>query len=297
MILLSLTNFYFIGDNDSRTATAPLAPSDQSRGSPASATECSKQPSSTTVQLPASTSIMAQPSTVTSLDRDIEKEVQELEDHFFDIIFKAALNLEKVDLAMIKMFIVLLPVSKKYPHINLLQEHRSAIDNAKSVREIFSILAQYLNFLNCGLLSEIIRRFGDSEMKRLMEEYLAKLTNFREHTKLGEFVDKWIGKNHHDYEEFATKMGENWRERTLEDLEKFRIQWSRRHSFTDYATVIKTVTAGCVTVVWGLHRSISLNVSLFEDVRPLLQESNIQRVTSKGKCILELSLPEVSSER
>ena len=240
---------------------------------------------------------MAQPSTVTSLDRDIEKEVQELEDCFFDIACEAAINLEMVDLAKIKVCITLLPVSKKYPHITLLQEHRLAIDNATSVREIFSILAHYMNFLNCGLLSEIIHRFGDREMKQLMEEYLAKLMNFREHTKLGEFVDKWVGNNHHDYEEFATEMGENWRERTLQDLEKFRIQWSRQHLFTDYAIVIKKVTTGSVTVVWGLHRSIAIAASLFEDVRLLLQESNIQRVTSKGKCILELSLPEVSSER
>ena len=229
----------------------------------------------------------------------MEKEIRELEDEFFDVAYKAAVNLGDENLPKIKMCVKLLPVSTKHTHMYLLQpEDLSAIDDAKRVDKIFSILARYWDFLNCGLLNEIIRRVGDDEMKKLMDKYLGKLKCFREKTKLGDFINKWTGKDCLDYEEFATKMGENWAERTLEDLENFRIQWSRQLSFTCYATVIKKVTKGCVTVVWGLHCSILLTTtlpSILQDVLPLLQESNVQRVMYREKCILEPKSLEVSS--
>ena len=97
----------------------------------------------------------------------MEKEIQELEDEFFSVVFKAAGNIGDENLSKVKMCLKVLPVSTKHSHIYLLQpEQRSAIDNAKCINDLFYILARYWDFLNCELLNVIIRRFGDVEMKQ-----------------------------------------------------------------------------------------------------------------------------------
>ena len=235
---------------------------------------------------------MAEASNTTSKSqKGIENEIAELEEQFSDVVNKAEDRLKKSQLLEIKRYIRQLPVSIKHQHIKFLQGNLSAINNANSISDIFNILSLYWDFLNCGLLREIIHKFGDSETQQLMDEYSEKLRDFRQRTKL---IDKWMGGCSFPHcEEFITEMGENWKDRTLEDLENFRIQFSRRLSFTTYAMSFQKVTPGSLIVSWALHRSFPLTVTLLQDALPLLQECNVQRVVANGKCILELRAQEV----
>ena len=226
--------------------------------------------------------------------KGIENEIEELEEQFSDVVNKAEDRLKKSQLLEIKRYIRQLPVSIKHQHIKFLQGNLSAINNTNSISDIFNILSLYWDFLNCGLLREIIHKFGDSETQRLMDEYSEKLRDFRQRTKLRDFIDKWMGGcNFPHCEEFITEMGENWKDRTLEDLENFRIQFSRRLSFTTYAMSFQKVTPGSLIVSWALHRSFPLTATLLQDALPLLQECNVQKVVANGKCILELGPQEV----
>ena len=195
-------------------------------------------------------------------------------------------------LKKVKRCITQLPVSVRYQHIKFLQSSLTAINSASSIGEIFAILGLYWNFLNCGLLREIIRRLGDRKTKQLMGEYSEKLKSFRERTKLGDFINKWTGDCNFCHKEFCTEMGEEWRERSLEDLEKFRMRFSRQMSFTDYAVLIRKVGSGSVIVSWVLQHSL-LTDTLFLGALQLLRESNIQRVISNGEVIVELRDPKV----
>ena len=226
----------------------------------------------------------------------IEKEIQDLEDQFFTVVCKAASDLEKVDLSIVKLCIANLPVSLKHQHIKYLEEHLPAIESAESVSEIFSILSQYWDFLNCGLLEEIVRKFGGSETRRLMHEYLEKLKEFRKKTTLIDFIDKWAGSCPPQFSEFDTELDqEEWNARTLEDLERLRIQQANGVFVVKHTLRCIKVKRGCVSVTWGLPNSVPGIADNLQYILPLLKEEyGILTVVFQGQRIPELSRPKVS---
>ena len=147
----------------------------------------------------------------------MEMEIQELEDQFFTVVCQASSDLENVDLSIVKLCIANLPVSLKHQHIKFLDECLPAIECAESVSEIFSILSRNWDFMNCGLLKEMVRKLGSNETKQLMEEYSEKLREFRMKTKFIDFTDKWTGNCPSPILDFAT----------LEDRETLLIQQAK----------------------------------------------------------------------
>ena len=261
------------------TATTP---SNQPPDGPVTSAEPTEQPPSTTVELANITT--------ESLEQNIENEIQELEDQFFDYVCKAASDLEEIDLSMVKRGLTQLPVSLKHEHIKFLQENLQAIENAKSVSEIFTILSLYWDFLNCGLLNEIVRKLGNYETKQLMEKYSEKLRAFRVKTKLEDFIGKWARSYPSHFIEFVSEMGGDWREHTLEDLEKFRIKLARMMYVEEYALHYTRIKPGSVSVTWALPSSLPGIADTLQSIFPLLEEEyDVLMVVFQGKHIPELS--------
>ena len=219
----------------------------------------------------------------------IEKEIQELDDQFFSVACKAAQDLETVDLLKIKVCIMQLSASTKFLHMKFLQENHTAISNAKNVQEIFSLCAMYWDFLNCGLLNEIVRKLGNYETKQLMEKYTQKLREFRMKTKLEDFIGKWARSCPAHFSEFVSKMGD-WRCRTLEDLENFRIELARTICVEEYALHYIKFKPGSVSVTWALPSSLTGIAGTLQNIFPQLKkEYDVLMVVFQGKHIPELS--------
>ena len=295
-------------------ATASVTPSDLPRGSPLATTQPTKQlPSTATTprdkppdnqvttaepgkqpEAP-STAIEGGNITTESLERNIEKEIQELEDEFFSLVTKAVQDLENTELSVVKLCITQLPVSIKHQHIKFLQENPSAINNAKSVLEIFIILAPYWDFLNCGLLNEIVRRLGNDETKHNMEKYMERLREFRVKTKLGDFIGKWARCCPPYFSEFITEMRGYWRDRTLEDLENFRIKLARRVCVEAYVLPYVTITPSSVLVTLALPSSLPGIADTLQSIFSLLEEEyDVLMMMFQGKHIPKLAPLEVS---
>ena len=226
--------------------------------------------------------------TAESLEQEIEKEIQELEEQFFSVAYKAAQDLETVDLLKIKVCIMQLSASTKFLHMKFLQENHTAISNAKNVQEIFFLCAMYWDFLNCGLLNEIVRKLGNYETKQLMEKYTEKLREFRVKTKLEDFIDKWARSCPAHFSEFVSKMGD-WRYRTLEDLENFRIELARTICVEEYALHYIKIKPGSVSVTWALPSSLTEIADTLNIFPQLQKEYNVLMVAFQGKHIPELS--------
>ena len=79
-------------------------------------------------------------SPVQPLEGEIEKEIEELEDQFLDVVDEAAKSLENIQLSKIKRSVTQLRVSVKYQHIKFLEQKLEAINSAQSVDAIFAIL-------------------------------------------------------------------------------------------------------------------------------------------------------------
>ena len=268
-----------------RIPTTVATPSDQPQDSPVTIAECTKQP-----EIPLTEANI----TTETLEENIEEEIQNLESQFWDIMDKAANHLETTRLSDLKRCITQLPVSVKYQYVRFLQGNLSAINNATSVDEVFSILSLYWDFLNCGLLDVIVRRLGNDETKQLMEQYKVKLREFRMKTKLGDYIGKGKGSNPRYFTEFTTELGGDWRERTLEDLEQFRIKLARLMQVEEYALHFNRVQPGSVSVTWAIPSSLPGIANTLQSTFPLLEEEyDVLKVVFQGKRILKLRELEV----
>ena len=292
--------------SDTGAATASATPSDQPRGSPltkqlpSTASTPSDQPQEIPVTIaepreqPEAPSTTVEVANITTkiLKQNIEEEIQELDDQFFDVVYKAQCDLEKVDLAMIKLRITQLQVSPTQEDIKLLQEIRPEIEKAKTVSEIFSILSEhtYWDCLNCGLLNKIVRRFGSYETKQLMEKYAERLREFRAKTKLEDFIGKWARSSPSHFSEFVSEMGGVWRDRTLEDLENFRIELARTMYVEEHVLHYTRITPGSISVTWAIPSSLPGIADTLQAIFPRLKkEYDVLMVVFQGRHIPELS--------
>ena len=217
-------------------------------------------------------------------ESDIDTEVRELEDDFLTVVRKAARDLRAVELSDVKVCVTQLPVSVKYQHLHFLEHSRSAIMDATSVDAILAILGRYWDYLNCGLLNEVVHQLGSGEIKQLMEQYMEKLREFRMKTKLGDFIDKTTKNIPPHFTAFVTEMGEDWRDRTLEDLQNFRKQLAHSMHLKEYAMHFDSVVTGSIAVTWALHSSLPAITDILQSAFQLLE---------KKYCILRMGLHQV----
>ena len=218
----------------------------------------------------------------------IDREIEELERQFLNVVDEAAEDLTTVKLSKVKRCLTQLPVSVKYQHLRFLEQNRSAIIDATSVDDILAILGRYWDYLNCSLLNEVVHRLGSGKTKQLMEQYLEKLRRFRLKTKLGDFFGKSTQIVPPHFTTFVTKMGEDWRDRTLEDLEEFRKKLARAMHLTEYATHITSAEPGCIEITWAVHSSLPAITDILQSAFQLLEKKYcILRVIFQGECIPE----------
>ena len=144
--------------------------------------------------------------------------------------------------------VAVLPTSLKYQHKYFLEQHFSQIARATTVEEIFSILNRYCNFLNCGLLSYIITKFGDEELQKQLCTYTAALQAFRSQTKITDFVKTCVGKqiNVPECVSLRTILGSEWEHRTLQDVEEYCKSMAGSSYLADYVLYLEKVASGCI---------------------------------------------------
>ena len=266
------------------TATTPATPGVHQQSSPVTTTEANL------------CSAVAEPSKVSieSSESDIDKGMQELECQFLKVVRKAGRDLRTVDLSDIKLCVTQLPVSVKYQHLHFLEHNCSAIVDATSVDAIFGILGRYWDFLNCGLLNEVVHQLGNDATKQLMEQYMKRLKEFRMKTKLGDFFGKATQNIPPHFTTFVTELGEGWEERTLEDLEQFRKELAHSMYLKDYAMHFKCAKAGSVAITWAVHSSLPEITDILQSAFQLLEEKyGVLQVIFQGKCITQQSSLEV----
>jgi len=185
-----------------------------------------------------------------------------------------------------------LPVSMKQ-YAKLLQSEAARLCQASSINELFFILSPHCDFLNPSLLAHLAYRFGDEQTIRLVEEYLGELTEFRKRTKIGDFIDKWTGTCLLDTQELVIEFGDNWREKSVEQLEEFRIKVLRKCYLEDYMLPLKRIKSSSVDAVFSLPESVDIDSLELESLRKFFQEHHVLRILLNGVCILNVQLQQV----
>ena len=257
------------------TATTPTTPSDNQQSSPVTAAEanlCISETESSNVSIQTS-------------ETDIDREIQKLERQFLKVVGEARKDLATVELSEVKLCVTQLPVSVKYQHLHLLEHNLSAIVDAKSVDAIFTVLGRYWNFLNCELLNEVVHQLGSDATKQLMEQYMEKLQQFRMNTKLGDFIGMTTQNVPPHFTTFATEMGNEWRKRTLEDLQNFRKKVAYFMQLKEYALHFNSVETGSIAVTWAFHSSLPEIANILQATFEMIEKYSVLRIFFRGKSI------------
>ena len=156
----------------------------------------------------------------------LDKEYIEIE----QLVFKAIKH-RKVPLEDMLNWIKFPPLTLRSQFADLVQARVKLLANVSSIDELSFVLSSYWNSLHPDPLGYLINKLEDTDLKARMDRYMEDLHHFRLQTTLGDFLDKWVGEIPSGYQEFVLELGEEWRKKTVEDFEQFRIRLSRLQSF------------------------------------------------------------------
>ena len=194
---------------------------------------------------------MAEPSSSVNVNVVIER----LDKQYIEIeklVFKA-IKRRKVPLEDMLDWIRFLPIGLKTQLTDLVQTRPKLLVNVSSIDELFLILSSYWNLLHPDLLVYLVDQLEDTDLKARMDRYMEDLHHFRLQTTLGDFLDKWVGEIPSGYQEFVLELGEEWRKKTVEDFEQFRIRLSRLQSFGGgHMSFMKTAKSSSILVALAL---------------------------------------------
>ena len=185
--------------------------------------------------------------------------IRDLELKFSDVQ-RQFVRADGVTLEELKECVATLPSFKSTSPAQLLR--------SVSVHEFFHYLKDYCNTQSHDILDDLIQMLGDNETKKKMSDFKMKYKAFQRRVKLKDFVGKYEGHmtTPSNYKELEMKLGENWREKTLEDLEILRRQISLE------AWLFKKIEEGCFIVKYLVPSHENL---LLDDMNAYLHSQNV----------------------
>ena len=207
--------------------------------------------------------------------------IERLDEEYIEIeqlVFKAMKH-QKVPLDDVLNWIRFPPIALRTQFADLVQTRVKLLANVASVDELFFILSSYWNSLHPDLLGYLINKLKVTDLKARMDRYMEDLHHFRLQTTLGDFLDKWVGEIPSGYQEFVLELGEEWRKKTVEDFEQFRIRLSRLQSFGGgHMSFMKTAKSSSILVALALPAHLfPLNLRQ-KAIHNFFGEENIMRV-------------------
>ena len=218
----------------------------------------------------------------------LKEEIEQFEKKYADLVVsvrnafkRGGFSFEEVQDRLLQ-----LPVSLRQ-YAKLLQSEAAQLFQASSINELFFKLSLHWDFLNPGLLAHLAYSCGDDQTIKSVDEYLGELREFRMRTKIGVFIDKWIGKSPPNTQEIVMELGDNWREKSLEQLDQLQTELSRMHWF------FKGITSSSVDAVFSLPESVDIDSLELESLREFFQEHQVLRILLNRVCILDLQPQQV----
>ena len=195
----------------------------------------------------------------------------------------------KVPLDKVLNWIRFPPTSLRTQFADFLRSQAKLLFSSTTVDELFAIVSSYWNLFHPALLQHLVNKLGDQGIKSRMDRYMDDLYHFRIQTTLGDFLDKWVGEIPPGYQEFVLELGEEWREKTVEEFEQFRIRLSRLQNFGGgHMSFMKTAKSSSILVVLALPDHL-FPINIRQTViHNFLRDENIARMMVDGQCVFDL---------
>ena len=219
------------------------------------------------------------------LEREIEEtseKINELQKEYIDVSVCAAEELSSnLKVKKLCYSLLCLPPNLKKEHSKFLQTAKAEIKQAESTDEIMYVIGEHNHYLHYSLLNYVIGLYGSVDLKKKMADYVKKMDSFRKKTRLQIFSEVCADEPEKVNGKFATmdiKHEWNWQTVTLEDVEKFRIQFCRELSLYDFSLNLLKVARGCVEVTWRVPRSLVTYIQ--NSIKPSSQSMMGHHVTT-----------------
>ena len=226
------------------------------------------------------------------LDRQlIKQQVKQLQDRFIHLAYctyKALVD-QGINVHDVHAWLTSLDVFQQREHQEFIKDHLTNIDKETHLSNLWARLGIYWNFLNFDLLEHLVSGFGSEDLKQKMESYKHDLQAFRKATRICDFIDCWPERveppPEHELREFVAKVGYEWVNCTLEDLDMLEGVITRRFFLPRFVLQLREIKPGSITVTWlipvlfvmGLQETIeSTNIEFF-------MEHNIESITIAGQ--------------
>ena len=203
------------------------------------------------------------------------------------LVFKA-IKCRKVPLEDVLDWIRFPPMALRNQLADLVQTQPKVLANVSSIDELFLILSSYWNLLHPDLLGYLVNQLEDTDLKARMDRYMEDLHHFRLQTTLGDFLDKWVGEIPSGYQEFVLELGEEWRKKTIEDFEQFRICLSRLQSFGGgHMSFMKAAKSSSILIMLALPAHLfPLNLRQ-KAIHNFFRDENIVRMMVNGQYVYD----------
>ena len=221
----------------------------------------------------------------------LEAQINQLDQQYIKIeaLVLETIKVREVPLDQVRKWIRFPPTSLRVQFAELLRQQARGILSAASIDELFTILSTYWNLFHPTLLQYLVNQLGDEDLKEKMDRYMDNLYHFRIQTTMGDFLDKWVGDTPPGYKEFTLELGEDWREKTVEEFEQFRISLSRLQMFGGGSiSFMKMAKCSSVLVVLALPERLFPIDFRQQSLHKLFSDKNILRVVVDGECVLDL---------
>lgn len=217
--------------------------------------------------------------------KQLDQELYKIERQVFKTIKQ-----EKLPLEEILDWIRFPPSALRTQFAEITRVLAKTLTDVSSVDELFFILPPFWNSFNPSLLEHFVNMLEDESLQKRMQGYLDNLCHFRNQTTLGDFLDKWVGDIPPNYREFVMELGESWREKTVEDLEKFRIRVSRQKLFgSGHMPIMITTKSSSILVVYALPQTLFPINFRQKALHDFLRDEDVLKVVVDGECVLDLA--------
>ena len=142
------------------------------------------------------------------------------------------------------------------PGMHFLEDKENAIENAKDVKAIFSILRQHWKYYNYYLLQHLIQELGDGQLQQEMTQYVAELHRFEKATPVQFFPYANEDGERLQLEKRAVLIfKKDPSEMTLYDLRMVKEAIANEAAMEDYALSIESTGLGSVVLTLAFPRA------------------------------------------
>ena len=160
---------------------------------------------------------------------------------------------------------------------------KNELFEAESLLALFFNFSEIWDYLHPGLLEFIVKRFGTTIDINKVMEYNIDLEKYRKSVKLGEFVKIICNRSKPPLKELSMYVGEDWRYKTLQDLEDVRLQFADKTK-CDRLLLRALPKQSHFTIVLRMPSWVQFNLV---DWYPVMHTIGVSKVYLNGDCIFE----------